>query len=727
MSKKDKKREIRKAIKAVLRNNGQHAYRPKELAKVLDTQTREDFLIFRKALDDLVAKGQVRRVKGNRFMYKGKQDETMEGIIHINRDGYGFVEVEGQEEDIFVKRSRINTARDGDRVKIRIAKEKDSDKRGGKKRGRRSDRGKHASKPTKRRRTAFVAEILERGRNTVIGTADYYNNIWFVIPDDAKFNHSVYLTRVPEGKLNQGDKVEAVIGEFDAFKQAFKSTLNCVFGPSDDPQVLMEALIHFFGLPKKFPREVEKEADKISIEIPESAIQGRLDLREKNIFTIDPDDAKDFDDAIHVIPLGKDRYEVGVHIADVSHYVTPGSAMDSVGRERATSVYLADRVIPMLPERISNVVCSLRPNEDKLTFSCMMEVDLQGNVHKYSFHESVIHSKQRFTYGEAQELIDNEDATHAMSDEVRLAAKIARSFTKSRFKNGSVEFDLPEVRVKLDDNGAPTAILRKEIKEANRLIEEFMLLANQCAAKAVERPNQQIPKYVYRVHDHPNAEKIQQLANYLRTFGLDLKLQDDNVTSQALNELLSKAKGTATEAVIKMASLRAMAKASYSTDNIGHYGLGFSHYTHFTSPIRRYPDLLVHRILKQVLLGKEAYKEDLEALSKHCSEQEKKAEEAERVTTRQKQVLFAVNHIGASFDGIITSVTRFGVFLELEGLWLEGLLHVKDLDGDYFEFDENRYALVGNYTGKTYRPGDKMRVTLVRATPSTREIELMMN
>ena len=724
MSKKEKKRAFRKAIKSVLRNNGQHAYRPKELAKIVSTKSREDFLLFRKALDDLVAKGQVRRVKGNRFMYKGKQDETLEGIIHINRDGYGFVEVEGQEEDVFVKRSRINTARNGDKVRIRIERERSDSRKG---RGGKSRRGRKPEKTTKRRRTAFVAEILERSSATVIGTADFYNNIWFVIPDDVRFNHSVFLTKVPEGKLNKGDKVEALLGDFDAFRQAFSATLNRVFGPSDDPQVLMEALIHFFGLPQQFPEAVDKEANQISIEIPDNALKGRLDLRDKNIFTIDPDDAKDFDDAIHVIPLPKNRFEVGVHIADVSHYVKPGSAIDNEGRDRATSIYLADRVIPMLPERVSNVVCSLRPGEDKLTFSCLMEVDLEGNVHKYSFHESIIHSKQRFTYAEAQELIDDPAAQHPLDNELRLAAKIARKFTQTRFKNGSVEFDLPEVRVKLDDKGAPTAIVRKEIKEANRLIEEFMLLANQCAAKAVERPNHPVPEYVYRVHDHPNAERIQQLANYLRTFGLTLKLDEGNVSSQGLNALLSQAKGTATEAVIKMASLRAMAKASYTTENIGHYGLGFSHYTHFTSPIRRYPDLLVHRILKQVLLGKEAYKEDLDALCKHCSEQEKRAEEAERVTTRQKQVLFAVNHIGASFDGLITSVTRFGVFVELEGLWLEGLVHVKDLDGDYFEFDENRYALVGNHTGKTYRPGDKMRVTLVRATPSTREIELMMN
>ncbi|MFK7844354.1 MAG: ribonuclease R [Rhodothermales bacterium] len=732
MSKKEKKKEYRKAIKFVLRNNGQQAFRPKELAKIINTQSREDFLLFRKALDDLVEKGQVRRVKGNRFMYKGKQDETAEGIIHINRDGYGFVEIEGQDQDIFVKRTRINTARDGDRVRIRIEQEKIESRQtrgrfGGRNKGRQSDKGRQADKGRSRRRTAVVSEVIERNRSTVIGTVNYYNKIWFVVPDDVRFNQSVFLTNVPDGKLNPGDKVEAKLGEFDAFRQAFRATLQHVFGPSDDPNVLMEALIQFFGLPQAFPHAVEAEAKKVSVEIPEAALAGRLDLRDKDIFTIDPDDAKDFDDAIHITPLPKNRYEVGVHIADVSHYVKPGSEIDDEARDRATSIYLADRVIPMLPESLSNVVCSLRPGEDKLTFTCLMEVDLQGNLHKFSFHETVIHSKHRFTYADAQLLIDDSSATHALDKEVRLAAQIARAFTKTRFKNGSVEFDLPETRVKLDENGAPVAIVRKEIKEANRLIEEFMLLANQCAAKAVERPDKPTPDYVYRVHDKPNAERIQQLGNYLKTFGLDMKLEEGIVSSELLNSILAKAKGTPTEAVVKMASLRAMAKAVYTIENIGHYGLGFSHYTHFTSPIRRYPDLLVHRILKQTLLNKKGYKEDLVALCKHCSEMEKKAEEAERVSTRQKQVLYAVDHIGASFDGLITSVTKFGVFVELQGLWLDGLVHVKDLEGDYYEFDENRYALVGSNTGKTYRPGDTMRVTLVRATPSTREIELMMN
>ena len=703
MSKKDQKRIIRKSILSALRNNGQRAFRPKELAGQLGYKSNQEYRMFRAALQDLVEKEKVRRVKGNRFIYKSRPVSFAEGVLRVSRDGYGFVQIEGREDDVFVKRSKLNAAMDGDRVKIRIS------------RGRGKDM----------RTSGEVLEILERGRATLVGVTKKRGGTIFVKPDDTRFAQDVYIHESESAHLSSGTKIVVQLGSYDSFRRAFRASIVEVLGDADDPKVLMEGLIRHFDLPAAFDESVEGEAAAIPEAIPESEYQRRLDLREYPIFTIDPDDAKDYDDAIHVIRKSKHRFEIGVHIADVGYYVKPGSVIDVEASARSTSVYLADRVIPMLPERLSNLLCSLRPDEDKLTFSCIMEVDAEGNLYDFAFHESVIRSRRRFTYGEAQELLDTKGGGHPLAGDVRLAGEIAAGFTRRRFEEGSVEFDVPEVRVRLDEEGMPVAIERKELQASNRLIEEFMLLANQCAARAL--PDTSGNEFVYRVHDQPDAERIQQLAGYVRTFGLELKLENDNISSKRLNALLQQAKGSPAEPIIKMAALRAMAKASYSPENIGHYGLGFSHYTHFTSPIRRYPDLLVHRLLRSRLLKTEKHTPvDLKALCDHCSQQERAAEEAERESVRQKQILYAQKHLGEEFAGVVTSATRFGLFIEIADIWLEGLVHVRDMQNDYYEYDEKRYALVGEYSGKVYHPGDEVRVTLARANPDTREIDLLL-
>ena len=703
MSKKDKKRAIRKAILAVLRNNGQRAFRPKELAQQLGYHKNDDYRVFRMALQDLVAKQKVRRVKGNRFIHKAKPVSFAEGVLRVTRDGYGFVVIEDREDDVFVRGAKMNGAMDGDRVRIRISTRSGKD----------------------RRTSGEVMEILERGRATLVGTTKKRGGTILVVPDDTRFGQKVYIHESESAHLKSGEKIVVTLGKFDAFRKAFRASIVEVLGKSDQPRVLMESLIRHFQLPTSFSKAVEKEATSIPDAIAPEEYERRLDLRDYNIYTIDPDDAKDFDDAIHVIRKPNQRFEIGVHIADVSHYVKSGGAIDTTARERATSIYLADRVIPMLPERLSNQLCSLRPDEDKLAFTCIMEVDKKGNVLDFSFHESVICSKQRFTYAEAQELIKDPGASHPMASEVRMAAEVAAIFRKKRFSNGSVEFDTPEVKLRLDEEGMPVAIERKILQESNKLIEEFMLLANQCAAKAIPAANDS--SFVYRVHDLPDAERIQMLAGYVRTFGFELKLESDNISSNRLNALLQEIKGSPAEPIIKMAALRAMAKASYSPENIGHYGLGFSHYTHFTSPIRRYPDLIVHRILKWQLLSGERYAPaDLKGLCEHCSQQERAAEEAERESVKQKQILYAQKHLGADFDGVITNATRFGLFVQIDEIWLEGLVHVRDLQDDYYEYDEKTYTLMGQYSAKKFRPGDSVRVTLARANPDTREIDLLL-
>ena len=701
--KKSKQKEIQQAILRQLSNNGHRAFRPKELAQKLGYHPHGAYKLFRATLQDLVDAGKIRRIKGNRFAFKSESTETSEGTLRVNRDGYGFVEVAGREEDVFIPRTYIRSGLDGDRVKIRVNKSEDN------------------------RDSGEILEVLERKRQHVAGTTTRRRGTFYIIPDDTRFTRQIFIHESETADLKPDLKVIATLGEYDSFRSAYRASIDEVLGHAEDPQALMEALIRQFDLPRTFPDAVEKEATDTSERIPEAEYQRRLDLREHPIFTIDPNDAKDFDDAIHVIPLPSGRYEVGVHIADVSYYVPLHGAIDQEAAQRATSIYLADRVTPMLPERLSNNLCSLRPGEEKLAFSCILEVDENAVVHTFRFVETIIRSQQRFTYEEAQEIIEGKNGDHPMADSVLLAQNIASAFTKKRFAQGSIEFDVPEVRVQLDASGMPIAIRRKEIRAANRLIEEFMLLANQCAAKAIEHPDRSTPPFVYRIHDRPNEERIQQLITYVRTFGLQLKLDDGNLSSVNLNKLLRQIQGSAIEPIIKTAALRSMAKASYSDENIGHYGLGFSHYSHFTSPIRRYPDLIAHRLLKYYLFQHDTQQNgSLASLCEHCSEMERRAEEAERASTRQKQVLYAMQHLGESFDGVITSATRFGLFVELDGIWLEGLVHVRDLLDDYYEYDKDSYALMGSHTGKAYRAGDKIHVQLARANPHTREIELAL-
>ncbi|MEM0962634.1 MAG: ribonuclease R, partial [Bacteroidota bacterium] len=519
-----------------------------------------------------------------------------------------------------------------------------------------------------------------------------------------------------------GDKVVVTIDVFDDPRASPEGTIVDVLGPADAPGVDVLALAMAHGAPSDFPEEVEAYASKITDGITKTEIGRRLDLRDAPVFTIDPEDAKDFDDAIHTRDLGDGLIQVGVHIADVSHYVRSGDAIDQEALDRATSTYLVDRVIPMLPEVLSNGVCSLRPREDKLAYSCILTVDGGGNVHRWEIRETVIHSKERFTYDSAQAVLDGRD--HPLADEIRRAGTLARTLTKKRMADGAIDFDVPEVRVQLDAEGQPVAIYEKERKAANRLIEEFMLLANQ--AVAMEASKREVP-FVYRIHAPPDRQRIASLADYVKTFGYSLPHQHGDVRRDDLNRLLRKVKGTPEAPVIEQASIRSMSKAIYSPDNVGHYGLGFEHYAHFTSPIRRYPDLIAHRVLKRVLgqqSGALPTEETLESQAKHCSEREREAAEAERESVRLKQVEYAAQHLGDIFDGVVVGVTRFGVFVQMRPILVEGLVHVREMAGDYWEYDERRYVLVGKNTGRRIRVGDPCRVRIDAADPETRRVDL---
>lgn len=693
---------IKSDILTLLKKNRNKAYRAKQIAQELGYKDNLTYERFQGALQELDRERRVGRAKGGRFTFR-PQTAKVEGILRVNAKGFGFVEVEGRDEDYFVRESNMRTALDGDRVLVGLAAPSRGD----------------------RRREAEVLEVLERMRTQAVGTFQRQGHFAFVVPDDKRVTQDIY---VPEDAFNgasNGDKVVVSIDRFDDRKASPEGRVLQVVGSGSDPAVRVLSLAMSLDVRSGFSQDVIAEAEAVPVKIHPKEVERRVDLRAKPVFTIDPVDAKDFDDAVHVLDLPNGNFEVGVHIADVSHYVRPNTALDREALERGTSVYLVDRVIPMLPEKLSNEVCSLRPEEDKLAFSIIMEVSPQGNVVEYEIAETIIRSHHRFTYEEAQQFIQGGYPEHDYAEHVVRAARLGRTLTGKRMRAGSVDFDIPEIRVILDDEGRPTEIVRKDRQEANRLIEEFMLLANRTVAEHVGVGRNGKP-FVYRVHDSPDSERMTHLAEYVRAFGHSLTVSNGRVDSRDLNALLKKVKGTPEEPVIEQAALRAMAKAVYSTENIGHYGLGFAHYSHFTSPIRRYPDLMAHRLLKQYAQGDGQLETDsLQAKCKHCSEREQIAVEAERQSVKLKQVEYIREHLGDSFDGVVSGVTKFGVFVELSDLLVEGMVHVRDLDDDYYEYDEKTYSLVGADTGRTYRLGNRVRVQVAGANLETREVDFV--
>ena len=704
----DTRAQLKRQILGHLRNNGKKAFRPKELSQRLQIKDNQRYKLFRSVLDELDEAGLVEKVKGGRYQHRSKEElHGAEGVLQMHPQGYGFVAIEGQSSDVFIPATRMKTALDGDRVRVSLAAPV---------RGQRSDR----------HREAEILEVLERGRKRTVGTFTKMGHFAFVKPDDQRLTKDIYIAKEHFNGATEGDKVVVAIGKYDDPKASPEGSVLEVLGKAGDPGVAVLAVALSQGIKSEFPREVTQEAADIPLEIPAAEIERRLDLRAKSIFTIDPEDAQDFDDAIHIERLDNGNFSLGVHIADVSHYVRQGTLLDAEAYERGTSTYLVDRVIPMLPEKLSNGVCSLRPNEDKLAYSCVMEVSPRGAVKEYEIRETIIHSKYRFTYDDAQKIIDGGTQDHPLKDDVLLAAKLARTLTKRRKRQGSIDFDTDEVKVVLDEKGTPVDIVRRERQEANRLIEEMMLLANQTVAEHVGKQKKPKP-FVYRVHDRPDAEKIEALRDYVKAFGYQLpKGPDGSVDRKDLNDLIEHVKGMPEGPVVKVAALRAMSKAVYSPNNIGHYGLGFRYYSHFTSPIRRYPDLIAHRLLKHYAAkGKDVDDQALEQACDHCSGQERQAVEAERESIKLKVVEYVSRHVGDVFEGVVTGVTKFGVFVEMTKLLAEGLVHVRDMDDDHYEYDERTYTLNGVHTRKTIRLGDAVKVQVAAANVETRKIDLV--
>ena len=692
-------RGTRDAVIALFRNHGNKSFRAKEIASLLGYRNKNALKNLYTELDRLVETGKIKKDRGNKFALAKSESKVAEGIVSVTRNGHGYLLVDGEKQDLFIHRNRLNGALNGDRVKLRYRLRTHP----------RSEKG------------SEVIEILERAQLSIVATYKAPGLSSFVVPDDSRLGKQIYVHPNDRGDASAGDKV---LVQLKHTEEGLRAEVSEVIGPGDDPGVQVLSLVHALNLPVAYPEEALLEAEHIPEKIEEEEYSRRLDLRDKRIFTIDPVDAKDFDDAIHIEERADGSFELGVHIADVSHYVPIGGALDQEAYRRATSIYLVDRVIPMLPERLSNEICSLRPNEEKLAFSCIMHIDKAGKLVESRFEESVIHSVKRFTYEEAQAILDNNFTAEPCYDDLSTAYTLSKILIKSRYSKGSVDFETPEIKVRLDEKGYPVAIERKERLATHRLIEECMLMANKAVAIALDkRQKNNGPAGVYRIHEEPDAEQISKLVDYVRTFGVQVKSKNGSLSSSELNKLLEAAKDLPAALVIKMAALRAMAKAKYATKNKGHYGLGFSHYTHFTSPIRRYPDLLVHRILKGKLGGQN--QDALEAQCEYCSGQERKAEEAERNSIKLKQIQLIADQVGEVFDGLVVSATSFGLFIQLEGVYLEGLLHIRDMNDDYYEYDEQNYKLIGSHSGKAYRPGDRLRVQLAGVDVTRGEVDLV--
>lgn len=573
-----------------------------------------------------------------------------------------------------------------------------------------------------------VLEVLQRGHDTFVGKLDVKENYAFLQVDDRLLTNDIFI---PVDKLKggkNGDKAVVKIVEWEKRDRNPVGEVLEVLGASGDNETEMHAILLEFGLPYSYPSALEDVANEIPEEITEEEVKKRLDCREIPTFTIDPRDAKDFDDALSVRKLSNGNWEVGVHIADVTHYVKVGDSINEEAYKRATSVYLVDRTIPMLPERLSNQLCSLRPDEEKLCYSVMFEMDDDANVKKYQIVHTVIKSNRRFTYEEAQSVIETQEGD--MKDEILALDALAKKLRERRFKSGAIAFERTEVRFEIDEKGKPLSVYFKESQDANKLIEEFMLLANRTVSEHIgkKKKEEKVKTFIYRVHAQPDPEKLNNLSQFIAKFGYKLKTTGkDKEVSTSINQLLNQVQGKKEQNLIETITIRSMAKAEYSTDNCGHYGLAFDYYTHFTSPIRRYPDMIAHRLLDIYADGGKSVDENVyEDMCKHCSEMEQLAANAERASIKYKQVEFMQDKVGQTYNGVISGIQEWGIYVELNENKCEGMIPIRDLDDDYYSYDEKNYCLVGKKYRRTYSLGDEVVVRIKKTNLDKKQMDFEM-
>ena len=713
-----------------LTNNPNKSYNYKQLAfqlNIVDDYNRGQL---KKLLDQLLHSKQIKEIGRGKFKIT-HQSHYYEGTLDVTLNGRAFFMCDELEKDIYIPSRNLNHGLHGDTVRVYAYKRQRSNTK----------------------QEGDVIDIIKRAKTKFVGTLQLQRNHGFVVPDNKRMYADFFIPIKHVNGAKDGDKVAVEMGDWPANSKNPFGRIIDILGKPGEHDTEIHSILFDYDLPYKFPEKVEKDAATLPIEITSEEISKRRDVRKVLTFTIDPKDAKDFDDALSFQILPNGNYEIGIHIADVSHYVQPNTLLEEEAYKRATSVYLVDRVVPMLPEVLSNNVCSLRPNEEKLTFSAIFEINKNVEVVNEWFGRTVIYSDARFAYEEAQEIIENNKSEvrsnlnltipknislSGESYEVDLAVgkailtmdTLAKILRKNRMDTGAITFDRVEVRFNLNKDNEPIGILFKESKDANKLIEEFMLLANRKVAQFIGRKKDGTPTkntFVYRIHDEPDIEKLATLQGIISKFGYSIDTRTVESLSKSLNKLLADVQGKPEENMIETLTIRSMSKAIYTTKNIGHYGLAFDYYSHFTSPIRRYPDVMTHRLLQHYLDGKNSPKFPIyEERCKHSSEREQLASKAERASIKYMQVKYMQNHLHEEFEGVISGITEWGVYVELSDNMCEGMVRIKDIKEDYFIFDEKEYALIGQATKKMYRLGDKVNISVKSADLERKHLDFTL-
>jgi len=667
----------------------------KQVAGRLGIKDKASRELVRSILDQLVRNGELIQSSKGKYQlnlknveYKVEVDSYLTGRVDMKQSGKAYVIPDDKSDDVFISSTNTGHSLHGDKVKVFLFPLR----KGRKKEGQ-------------------IVEVLKRNKTQFVGTIEVSKNFAFLIPDNTSMPVDIFIPITGLNGAKNGQKVVVGITEWPPQSENPFGEVMHILGKPGDNDVEMDSILAEFEFPLSFSNQAESEARKFVDAIPSEETKLRRDFRNTFTITIDPADAKDFDDAISLKKLPNGLWEVGVHIADVSYFVKSGSSIDKEAFLRGTSIYLVDRVIPMLPEHLSNQLCSLQPDKDRLCFSAVFEMDDNAEIHEEWYGKTIIHSNRRFTYEEVQAIIETGLGEHA--EEILVFNKLAKTLREDRLKKGSFNFETQEVRFRMDSMGKPLEIYLREMKDSNKLIEDFMLLANRKVAEKIGKPKgKAIPRpFVYRVHDSPLPEKLENFSTFLSKLGYKMNFSSRKTLAQSFNQLFEQVKGKGEENMVETIAIRTMSKAFYTTENIGHYGLSFPYYTHFTSPIRRYPDLMVHRLLFNYLnQGTDANKTELEMQCDHTSEMERKAESAERMSVKYKQAEFMLDKIGQEFDGLISGVSKWGIFVEIIGNKCEGMVRLRDMTDDFYYLDEENYQVIGTRKGTQFKLGDKVRI-----------------